>query len=178
MRWGLFHKTNLPNKPGLFQFVWLILNQIKWQYIRLTEINLAYLVNLFYEIAPWTVPLLFIPCCLPFDLCLCDPLWLFAACSDLCLLYLFKLDLPWTLLFAGDQTCLLSFADYTFNKAANGYKLCWPRVTLITNLKCVFLCNVKNCLLWNTIWKLDYHFLREIPVVTRQKKNSVRDKLI
>ncbi len=38
---GQFHKTSLPNKPGLFQLVWLILNQ--------TEINLAYLVNLFYE---------------------------------------------------------------------------------------------------------------------------------
>ncbi len=22
--WGLFHKTSLPNKPGLFQLVWLI----------------------------------------------------------------------------------------------------------------------------------------------------------
>ncbi len=29
--WGLFHKTSLPNKPGLFQLVWLILNQINWQ---------------------------------------------------------------------------------------------------------------------------------------------------
>ncbi len=47
--WGLFHKTSLPNKPGLFQLVWLILNQINWQYVRLTEINLAYLVNLIYE---------------------------------------------------------------------------------------------------------------------------------
>ncbi len=48
--WGLFHKTSLPNKPGLFQLVWLILNQINW--VRLSEINLAYLVNLFYETGP------------------------------------------------------------------------------------------------------------------------------
>ncbi len=49
---GLFHKTRLPNKPGLFQLVWLIFNQINWQQIRLTEINLAYLVNVFYETGP------------------------------------------------------------------------------------------------------------------------------
>ncbi len=44
---GLFHKTSLPNKPGLFQLVWLILNKIIWQQVRLTEINLAYLINFF-----------------------------------------------------------------------------------------------------------------------------------
>ncbi len=42
-------KKGLPNKPGLFQLVWHILNQISWQEVRLTEISLAYLVNLFYE---------------------------------------------------------------------------------------------------------------------------------
>ncbi len=36
-----FHKTSLPNKPGLFQLVWLIMNQINWQEVRLSEINLA-----------------------------------------------------------------------------------------------------------------------------------------
>ncbi len=46
---GLFHKISLPNKPGLFQLVWLILNQINWQQVRVNEINLAYLVKLFYE---------------------------------------------------------------------------------------------------------------------------------
>ncbi len=53
--WGLSHKTSLPNKPGLFQLVWLILNQINW--VRLSEINLAYLVNLFYETGPFMVML-------------------------------------------------------------------------------------------------------------------------
>ncbi len=24
--WGLFHKTSLPNKPGLFQLVWLFVS--------------------------------------------------------------------------------------------------------------------------------------------------------
>ncbi len=50
---GLFHKKkkSLPNKPGLFKLVWHILNQISWQ-VRLTEIILAYLVNLFYETGP------------------------------------------------------------------------------------------------------------------------------
>ncbi len=47
---GLFHKTNLPNKSGLF-LVSLTYFEPNWQ-IRLTEINLACLVNLFYETGP------------------------------------------------------------------------------------------------------------------------------
>ncbi len=50
--WGLFHKTSLPNKPGLFQLVCLIISWFGSKYVRLTEINLAFLVNLFYETAP------------------------------------------------------------------------------------------------------------------------------
>ncbi len=43
---GLFHKTSLSNKPGLFQWVWIILNQINWQKVRLTEINLAWMMKM------------------------------------------------------------------------------------------------------------------------------------
>ncbi len=40
---GLFNKTSLPN-----------MNQTNWQLVRLIEINLAYLVNLFCETGPWS----------------------------------------------------------------------------------------------------------------------------
>lgn len=50
--WGLFHKTSLPNKTGLFQLVWLIVTWFGSKWVSLTELSLAYLVNLLYETAP------------------------------------------------------------------------------------------------------------------------------
>ncbi len=50
---GLFHKTSLANKLGLFQLVWLILNQIK---LTISQINWNK-PGLFGKLVSWNSPL-------------------------------------------------------------------------------------------------------------------------
>ncbi len=52
--WWLFHKTSLPNKPGLFQLVWLIVNVI-WFKISQTNWNKP---GLFHEVCEMWMMLL------------------------------------------------------------------------------------------------------------------------